>query len=458
MEMINHLSKGRGINVADLLVVEEPYSLLSQDMFEGLGEDFALPDHGQEVKRLADQSPGGAFDPRDLEKLPIERLGYKAQWIPLRYPYYGLDWDITGLKLESLHPGANRLPWMVIIHGGSANFYEFFVTPLNEAGLGQYLAQRMNVMLCSIPGNFKYGGWVEPSSNRRAQYLLDREIPEEEAKVRNSVYTMKMVFEGLKQLVTKETRGDILLVGHSTGGDLAFLAMADPDMAFRLKKRFLGWGSGGPSMFRREWEQSSKKWGEKLKTLTDYPKIWKLRTRNASEYVDSGYIGPFNPCGGPGKESIQTAKYWFFLEERRRPNFKQVLQDLEHSGAIELREKIETEMKEGLSFTHLPIEAKKISEDLFSTDQSPVVGYDKMVWTVGKWDKGHWHKTDITKARELKMANQFRQRNPKAEIRVLTFDLPMTHYGHIEKPRQLAGGITAAVGWLGSNTSGEGIV
>ena len=33
-------------------------------------------------------------------------------------------------------------------------------------------------------------------------------------------------------------------------------------------------------------------------------------------------------------------------------------------------------------------------------------------------------------------------------IRVLLFDLPMTHYGHIEKPRQLAGGLVAALTWL----------
>ena len=453
--MMNYLKKREGLSVTDLLAMDQPYSLLSQDMFEGLGEDFVLPDHGQEVKRLADQYPGGAFDPRDLEKIPAEKIGYRVKWLPLRYQYYGLEWDISGLKLESLHPEANRLPWVMIIHGGSANFYEFYVTPLNEAGLGQYLAQRMNVMLCSIPGNFKYGGWTEPSSKRRAQYVLDREIPEEETKVRNSIYTMKMVFEGIKQLVTKETRGDILLVGHSTGGDLAFLAMADPDMAIRLKKRFLGWGSGGPSSLRREWEQSSKKWGKKLKKLSGYPKLLELRSRDASGYVEAGYIGPFNPCGGPGKEPMQTAKYWLSLEERRRPNFKQVLQDLEHSGAIELREKIETEMKEGFSFTRLPIELKKVSEDLFSTDRSPLIGYDKMVWTVGKWDKGHWHKTDIAKARELRMANQFRQRNPKAKIRVLTFDLPMTHYGHIEKPRQLAGAMAAAAEWLGSNTSGK---
>lgn len=451
--MGNHLDKGRGTAVTDLLGMDQPYSLVSPDLFEGLGEDLALPDQGQEAKRLANHYPGGAFDPRDLERIPAERLGYRAKWTTVRYPYYGLDWDITGLKMESLHPDANRFPWIVIIHGGSANFYEFYITPLNEAGLGQYLAQRMNVMLCSIPGNFKYGGWTKLPPERSAQYLLDREIPKEETKVRNSIYTMKIVFEGIKHLVTKETRGDILLVGHSTGGDVVFLAMTDPVMANRLKGRFLGWGSGGPSSLRRKWEKDGQKWGQKLEKLSGYPKVWELRSRDASGYVDSGYIGPLHPCRGPGGEPLQTAKHWLTLEERRRPNFKQVLQDLEHSGAIELRAKIEAEIKEGLTSGKLPVETKNIFEDLFSTDQSPVTGYDKMVWTVGKWDKGHWHKTDIAKARELRIANQFRQSNPKAEIRILALDLPITHYGHIEKPRQLAGAISAATEWLGSNTS-----
>ena len=34
------------------------------------------------------------------------------------------------------------------------------------------------------------------------------------------------------------------------------------------------------------------------------------------------------------------------------------------------------------------------------------------------------------------------------QARVLAFDVPMTHYGHVEKPRQLAGGLVAALTWL----------
>ncbi|MBA2305818.1 MAG: hypothetical protein H0W08_24740, partial [Acidobacteria bacterium] len=46
------------------------------------------------------------------------------------------------------------------------------------------------------------------------------------------------------------------------------------------------------------------------------------------------------------------------------------------------------------------------------------------------------------------VADQFRKANPGVPIRVLLFDVPMTHYGHIEKPRELAGGLVAALRWL----------
>ncbi len=70
-----------------------------------------------------------------------------------------------------------------------------------------------------------------------------------------------------------------------------------------------------------------------------------------------------------------------------------------------------------------------------------------MIWTVAKKDAGHWN-ADPEQGLELRVANEFRRRNPAIPIRVMVFDLPMTHYGHIEKPRQLAGGLLAAVRWL----------
>ncbi|MBI4634119.1 MAG: hypothetical protein HY742_09550 [Deltaproteobacteria bacterium] len=425
-----------------------PYAMVSPDLFGKLGEDLKLPDGGKHIKELADKAPGGAFDPRDMEKIPSKALGYKAKWSVIRYTYYGLDWDITGLRLESLDSKAKKLPWLVIINGGSANFYEFFIDPFNRPGLGQYLAQKINVLLVTIPGNFKYGGWELPPSQRAAQYLLDKDLSPEENKARNAIYTNRMEIEGLKRLILKETSGDILITGHSTSGELAFLSMGEKELARRLKGRFLGWGSGGPSNLRKEWEEKVGKREKSIKELSQYPPLWKLRTRDAEGYVNSGYIGPLNPCGKEGMKDLEVAEKWLSKIERNRPNFKQVLQDLEHRGMVELRSKLEGEMKEALSATTLPVKLENVSKDLFATNNAPITGYKKMVWVNGKWDEGHWHKTSSEKARELTIANQFRERNPQAAIRILVFDLPMTHYGHIEKPREVAGGLIAAVQWL----------
>lgn len=115
-----------------LLDQDSPFNSLPEAQFRALGTDLALPDGGATVSALARAAPGGAFDPRDLEKIEARKLGYKPTWLVTRYPFYNLSWDITGLRLDSLHPDADQYPWMVIINGGSANFYEFFIDLKNN--------------------------------------------------------------------------------------------------------------------------------------------------------------------------------------------------------------------------------------------------------------------------------------------------------------------------------------
>src|SRR5438552_173476 len=167
---------------------------LGEADFRALGEGFDLPDGGQTVTGLAIAAPGGAFDPRELVKIPAEKLGYKAEWIVERYKRYNMDWDITGLKLTSLNPDANKYPWFIIMNGGAANFYEFFVDLKNRPGWAQFLAQKLNVMIVTIPGNFKYGGWEEPiqSLKRQPQYVLDRELPMPEMELRHTLLNNRL--------------------------------------------------------------------------------------------------------------------------------------------------------------------------------------------------------------------------------------------------------------------------
>ena len=93
------------------------------------------------------------------------------------------------------------------------------------------------------------------------------------------------------------------------------------------------------------------------------------------------------------------------------------------------------------------VNSDEVVADLFSTMRSAVTGYQKMIWTTSKLDDGHWD-PDLSQARELRVANEFRKNNPDIPVRVLLFDVPMTHFGHVEKPRQLAGGLLAALQWL----------
>ena len=164
--------------IFDFGSVNATYVSLAESDFRALDAGFDLPDGGQAVTALAKAAPGGAFDPRDVAKIAASQLGYKAEWVVERFQRYNIDWDISGPKLESLNPDAKTSPWFIIMNGGAANLYEFFVDLKNRPGWAQYLAQKLNVMIVTIPGNFKYGGWEQPSADAKRQpaYLLDRDL------------------------------------------------------------------------------------------------------------------------------------------------------------------------------------------------------------------------------------------------------------------------------------------
>ena len=63
--------------VVELLDRATRYGLAPPALFRGFG--WPLPDGGLLVRALADAAPGGAFDPRELERLSAERLGYRAK-------------------------------------------------------------------------------------------------------------------------------------------------------------------------------------------------------------------------------------------------------------------------------------------------------------------------------------------------------------------------------------------
>ena len=48
---------------------------------------------------------------------------------------------------------------------------------------------------------------------------------------------------------------------------------------------------------------------------------------------------------------------------------------------------------------------------------------------------------------------RFRKENPGIPIRVLLIDAPISHYGHIERPKQLAAVLLGAVKWVVAESS-----
>lgn len=428
--------------ISELLDQNRDFSVLPAEAFNTMGWD--LPDGGRAAKAIADAAPGGAFDPKKLEALSPDTIGYRARWHVLRYKYYGLDWDITGLQLTPNKPEPG-LPTLAIIHGGSANWYEFFLDPLNRGGLGQYLAQRMPVTLITIPGNYTNGGWKVSNFDKRIPgYVLDRPIRPDEAAIRNAVFTFTLVADGVRRLLEETTTGPLLILGHSTGGEIQYL-LKESSLKTRVRDRSIGWGTGGPAFITKEHDEKLGVRAGRVVSYGRYPRVDILRARDAAGYISSNYIGPLNPL--KAISPLDVAKAWFQREGVRRPQFKQTLQDLEHQGFVEHRARLEKEIREALAGNKYGVKADDVIRDLFSTMGAPVKGYRRMAWMVGKLDDGHWDPTPET-AREAYFAKRFRQENPGVPIRILLIDAPLTHYGHIERPKQLAGVMLEAVRWL----------
>lgn len=440
-------------------LLDEPdktFVSLSTPDFMSLGAGFDIPDEGKSIHEIAVAAPGGAFDPRQLEKISPDKLGYKAQWLVERYKHYNMEWDITGLKLTSLNPAAKKYPWFIIINGGAANWYEFYLDLKNRPGWAPYLAQKINVMIVTIPGNFKYGGWPMPimDETRQPQYLLDKDLPTAEIHLRNALLNNQVVMQGLKQLILKNTSGDILISGHSTSGELAMLAYEDPELAARLKGRYFGWGSGGPArlalMRPLLMPESLRRDGGNEGAERNKPRPLEQLSRRDVPTYSRGYSWFLNPLYEPGMSIADIAGAWLQEEARRRPQFKQQIQDIEHGEGYGKKGYVEVEIKRLLKESGNPwhLSYEQVEGELMSTYFTRMDGFKKMVWTVGHMDRNHWLPEDPKNAPEVYVADQFRAADPNATVRLIVWDPAMTHYGHLELPKEKAAADYSVIRWL----------
>jgi hypothetical protein len=139
------------------------------------------------------------------------------------------------------------------------------------------------------------------------------------------------------------------------------------------------------------------------------------------------------------------------LVAQRRPRIKQVLQDLERRGATPgMREGVIRQVRtilenEGSRYN---VNVDAVLADLFAPMRAPVTGYSKIVLTAGEMDTGHWTKDHPEESSTYQVVQELRVYNPDIQVEALMYDLPLTHQGHIERPRQLAGALYASLVWL----------
>jgi hypothetical protein len=174
-----------------------------------------------------------------------------------------------------------------------------------------------------------------------------------------------------------------------------------------------------------------------------------LERRDPQTYSD-GYSNILNPMYEPGMTMVQVAERWLQTESRRRANFKQQLQNWEHGPLLGQKARVEVALEEILRRTRNPwrVNPEDVNKDLFATHYTRMDGFARMVWMTARWDTNHWAPEDQTKSPEIFVANEYRRKNPQANIRLINWNLRMTHYGHLELPRQLAGATYSVVRWL----------
>jgi hypothetical protein len=94
------------------------------------------------------------------------------------------------------------------------------------------------------------------------------------------------------------------------------------------------------------------------------------------------------------------------------------------------------------------VDVDAVLADLFAPMRAPVTGYSKIVLTAAQMDTGHWTKDRPEESSTYQVVKELRVYNPDIQVQALLYDVPMTHQGHIERPRQLAGGLYASLIWL----------
>jgi hypothetical protein len=322
----------------------------------------------------------------------------------VRYRRNGYDWDMHGTLYSPRNETDPRRAF-VFFHGGAGSEKIMDLTPDGRPGLARVLAQQgFKVLTLTYPGHYPPGGvWKTPVAERNPIYLLDRELPKEEILDRNLKCTFNVILQGAGLLTDQNLAGrEIVSFGHSTGGPMAAHLR-------RFSKNtsvigIVGFGSGGPDGWRKEWREKTgaEKYVEKP--------IEHVSRRSPDSFKESGYIDPedLTPWGG--------ADDYIRLVSPLRSQMKTSLCDNQHNAAVGI-------LEEYVKRTGLP------REEYFDHLQEPDAAWLKSIrvlLTVGENDKGHWVRGErLEDKREMFMGAKYATATRGAHVVLIP------RYGHV---------------------------
>ncbi len=323
----------------------------------------------------------------------------------VRYQRNGYDWDMHGtLYMPEKETDPRRA--FVFFHGGAASEKIMDLTPDGRPGLARVLAsQGFKVLALTYPGHYPPGGvWQQSIPERKPIYLFDRDLSDSEILDRNLKCTFNVILQGAGHLTDNHLAGrEIIGFGHSTGGP-----MAAHLTRFSKKTKVIGlvgFGSGGPDSWRKEWRD--KTGAEKYVAKP----IDHISKRSPDSFKASGYVDPedLTPWGG--------ADDYIRLVSPLRSQMKTSLCDNQHNAAIGILEEYPRR-------TGLP------REEYFDHLQDPDPNWlrtIRVLLVAGENDKGHWvnNGAPLEDKREMFMGAKYAATTRGAHVVLIP------RYGHV---------------------------
>ena len=323
----------------------------------------------------------------------------------VRYQRNGYEWDMHG-TLYTAEKETDPRRAFVFFHGGAASEKIMDLTPDGRPGLARVLAsQGFKVLALTYPGHYPPGGvWQQSIPERKPIYLFDRDLSDSEIFDRNLKCTFNVILQGAGFLTDNHLAGrEIIGFGHSTGGP-----MAAHLTRFSKKTKVIGlvgFGSGGPDGWRKEWRDKTgaEKYVEKP--------IDHVSKRSPDSFKASGYVDPedLTPWGG--------ADDYIRLVSPLRSQMKTSLCDNQHNAAVGI-------LEEYPKRTGLP------REEYFDHLQDPHPNWLKTIRVLlvaGENDKGHWVNSGapLENKREMFMGARYAATTRGAHVVLIP------RYGHV---------------------------